>query len=237
MSDPYTPAMTEMMSGTQSQPGSERHLRVLIIHEQQVFGEALAVALATWHRTMAVVGCFPDVRSVIAPDGRCGESADVILLGTPGGHAELRQFLLQLQTRYPGATVLLLAKDRPTHRGGPQRNGGAMPARPIPQGLSLHHLLKRLEIMRARLGLRPTPAEPPRGRVLDQRSTDTYGDLTPREQQIVALRGRGLSHKEIAVALQIGVQTVKNHLHTVTVKSQLRRPRLSQTPAVTGRIL
>jgi DNA-binding NarL/FixJ family response regulator len=64
--------------------------------------------------------------------------------------------------------------------------------------------------------------------------------LTRRELEIVALLDRGFSNKQIAVALNIEVPTVKNHIHRVLEKLQVKRrgeaaARLRATPA-TGRI-
>ena len=42
--------------------------------------------------------------------------------------------------------------------------------------------------------------------------------LTPRETQIIALVDEGLSNKEIASRLQIGLPTVKNHVHNLIEK-------------------
>jgi two-component system, NarL family, nitrate/nitrite response regulator NarL len=47
--------------------------------------------------------------------------------------------------------------------------------------------------------------------------------LTRREQEIAALIGRGLSNKEIANDLRIGVSTVKNHVHSILEKLDVRR--------------
>jgi two-component system, NarL family, nitrate/nitrite response regulator NarL len=47
--------------------------------------------------------------------------------------------------------------------------------------------------------------------------------LTDREQDIIALIDRGLSNKEIARQLKIGVATVKNHVHDILEKLQVRR--------------
>jgi DNA-binding NarL/FixJ family response regulator len=44
------------------------------------------------------------------------------------------------------------------------------------------------------------------------------GRLTPREEEIFDLIGRGLTNKEIARELQISDHTVKTHLHRVYVK-------------------
>jgi two-component system, NarL family, nitrate/nitrite response regulator NarL len=47
--------------------------------------------------------------------------------------------------------------------------------------------------------------------------------LTPRELEIIALLDEGLSNKEIAARLQIEVATVKNHVHNVLDKLDVRR--------------
>jgi DNA-binding NarL/FixJ family response regulator len=47
--------------------------------------------------------------------------------------------------------------------------------------------------------------------------------LTRRERQIVSLVELGLSNKQIANELSISLQTVKNHVHNILEKFQLRR--------------
>jgi DNA-binding CsgD family transcriptional regulator len=47
--------------------------------------------------------------------------------------------------------------------------------------------------------------------------------LTQREREIVALLEQGLSNKEIPRSLQIGYATVKNHVHSILSKLQIRR--------------
>jgi two-component system nitrate/nitrite response regulator NarL len=47
--------------------------------------------------------------------------------------------------------------------------------------------------------------------------------LTARELQIVELIDEGLSNKEIALRLCIGLATVKNHVHNILDKLQVRR--------------
>jgi DNA-binding NarL/FixJ family response regulator len=49
--------------------------------------------------------------------------------------------------------------------------------------------------------------------------------LTSRETEILALLARGLGNKEICQRLHITVQTVKNHVHSVLAKLQVRRRR------------
>jgi DNA-binding NarL/FixJ family response regulator len=47
--------------------------------------------------------------------------------------------------------------------------------------------------------------------------------LTRREREIAALASQGLSNKEIAIELRIGPATVKNHIHNILEKLQIRR--------------
>jgi DNA-binding NarL/FixJ family response regulator len=47
--------------------------------------------------------------------------------------------------------------------------------------------------------------------------------LTSREQDIIALIDKGLSNKEIARQLKISLPTVKNHVHNILEKLQVRR--------------
>lgn len=48
-------------------------------------------------------------------------------------------------------------------------------------------------------------------------------ELTRRERQIAILIGEGLSNKEIANDLRIGPSTVKNHVHNILEKLNVRR--------------
>ena len=47
--------------------------------------------------------------------------------------------------------------------------------------------------------------------------------LTRREKQVAVLIGQGLSNKEIASDLRIGPATVKNHVHSILEKLNVRR--------------
>jgi two-component system nitrate/nitrite response regulator NarL len=50
----------------------------------------------------------------------------------------------------------------------------------------------------------------------------SFGNLTRREREIVPLIERGLSNKEIARQLSIETATIKNHIHNILEKMQLR---------------
>lgn len=55
--------------------------------------------------------------------------------------------------------------------------------------------------------------------------------LTRREHEVAVLIGQGLSNKEIANYLRIGASTVKNHVHSILEKLQVRR-----RSAIVGRV-
>ena len=64
-------------------------------------------------------------------------------------------------------------------------------------------------------------------------------ELTPREHQLTSLLLQGLANKEIAGRLNLSLQTVKNHVHSILQKTQSKnRAMLAQLmetrPLVTG---
>jgi DNA-binding NarL/FixJ family response regulator len=58
---------------------------------------------------------------------------------------------------------------------------------------------------------------------LADRASDRPSALTPREFQIASMVSEGLSNKEIAQGLRIGPTTVKNHVHNILDKLNVRR--------------
>jgi two-component system, NarL family, nitrate/nitrite response regulator NarL len=55
--------------------------------------------------------------------------------------------------------------------------------------------------------------------LLSTRPTST-SELTPREHQLTSLLVQGLANKEIAGRLNLSLQTVKNHVHSILQKTQ-----------------
>ncbi|GAA6525016.1 response regulator transcription factor [Intrasporangium sp. DVR] len=68
---------------------------------------------------------------------------------------------------------------------------------------------------------RRTPDDHPTGRTAPQRDPRLEA-LTPRELEVLALVGRGLSNREIAAELYVGEATVKTHLSNVFAKLHIR---------------
>jgi DNA-binding NarL/FixJ family response regulator len=59
------------------------------------------------------------------------------------------------------------------------------------------------------------------GALSGPREDPALARLTPREREIAALIGQGLSNKEISRRLRIGLSTVKNHVHNLLEKLQV----------------
>lgn len=58
------------------------------------------------------------------------------------------------------------------------------------------------------------------GSDLDHGRPQPTSELTPREQELISLVAQGLANKEIADRLNLSVQTVKNHVHSILRKTQ-----------------
>ncbi len=51
-----------------------------------------------------------------------------------------------------------------------------------------------------------------------RKRTGGAGQLTDREEEILTLLAKGLQYKEIAASLDVGISTVRTHLHSIYVK-------------------
>lgn len=74
---------------------------------------------------------------------------------------------------------------------------------------------------------------------LNAARTQPARNLTPREHQLTSLVAQGLANKEIAGRLNLSLQTVKNHVHSILQKTQSKnRAMLAQLvesrPAANG---
>lgn len=197
-------------------------IRVLIFHKTRFLGDALRLLLAAWKRLdLFVTHDSDEARSRI--ERRC---ADVVLLYASGESAAVvseikrwqpqqRVVVLGLEDRVEeilrmievGATGYLLQD------AGTGDIAGIIEAvheeRPICSPRVVAALIGRLwELARS------VPAPPP---MVDK--------LSAREQQILEMIGEGLANKEIAHSLNIELCTVKNHVHRILEKLNVRSRR------------
>jgi DNA-binding NarL/FixJ family response regulator len=60
------------------------------------------------------------------------------------------------------------------------------------------------------------------GSSLQSKRPPSTAELTPREHQLTTLLAQGLANKEIAGRLNLSLQTVKNHVHSILQKTQAK---------------
>jgi two-component system, NarL family, nitrate/nitrite response regulator NarL len=201
------------------EPGTVK-VHILIVSDIRLYREALASRLAENDRFAIVgsVGRYAAVREVNRYE------PDLVLLDVGEWHGlDLATTLL---AKRPKLGILAIAV--------PEISGSAIAAMLggfagfVPRDGSLEDVISELDRVAA-VGrnepitvvapplLQPNASEPifaPRSRV---------GELTPRECEILEMIELGLSNKEIARKLRIEVGTVKNHVHNILDKMNVRR--------------
>ena len=194
-------------------------IRVAIIEDDPRLRESLRL-MVEGTPAATCVGTFPDAETGLSQLPRIG--ADVLLLdihlpGMNGIEAEdrIRRLLptlpILILTVYEdaetifdalrhGASGYLVKRTAPNAliEAIHQVHGGGSPMSP--------HIARKVVQHFHQLGPSTKPSE----------------DLTPREQEVLALLAQGHLYKEIAGALGIGVETVRTHLSSIYAKLHVR---------------
>ena len=209
-----------------SPPLSSPHspLYVIVVSEVRLLGEGLAFALER-EPSLSVCGCFgalDDALRSLAP-----LQPDIVLLNTPLRAAS--DAITRLRAVAPGVKVIALAIDENLEDVVAWAQAGA--AGYIPSTAALHDVAPLLaDIVR---GEQPCAARVAAGllrRVGDMGPSKglaaaTASPTTPtaREMQVLEMISSGLSNKEIARRLNIGLATTKSHVHSLLGKLGLQR--------------
>jgi DNA-binding NarL/FixJ family response regulator len=98
----------------------------------------------------------------------------------------------------------------------------------VPRNGSINDVVVLLERLAAygprnQVTLAPPLLVRPNSIKTDNLPRPAVADLTPREGEILGMIELGLSNKEIARNLRIEVGTVKNHVHNILEKMNVRR--------------
>lgn len=168
-------------------------VRVLIVHPHRLFGEALAVALAKYRPVLQVVGYVWDTSGLTPASFPPHQDPHVILVGSGDTGISLSQHIESRRRWNRQPTIVALTDGSLKDLVQSIFAVSRLPHKPGGKT----SLIVRKAIQAARIQA-----------------------LTTREQQVYRLRYQGLSNKEVAVALQVGVQTVKNHMRTIVLKLQ-----------------
>jgi len=196
-------------------------VRVLIVDENRVVREGIAMLLTSGSTRVEALGCTPDAAAAkqaieqLRPD-------IVVTLGSKQGIAITRQ----LTRGGSGVKVVVL--------GVSEAASGVIEA--VEAGAA-GYVLNDSSLDECALTLRAVAEGeapcPPKvvaslfsrlAKLAGERESGSYGGrtrLTSREIQVLGLVAEGLSNKEIASRLDVEVQTVKNHMHNILDKLEV----------------
>ena len=185
--------------------------RILIVSDTRLFSEALGLRLGQ-HAGMSVV-------SVVACGAALAAAAqselDIVLLDV--GELEALAIAQALGAQHQDLQIVAI--------GAPASAGAALAAAcpsivgVIPREGSIEDVVELLERLTAAPAFRSVEERRAIGKAPHANAKDA---LTAREREILELIERGLSNKEIARRLRIELGTVKNHVHNVLQKLQVR---------------
>jgi RNA polymerase sigma factor (sigma-70 family) len=192
---------------------SDEPVRVLLIEDQTVFREALAVALEREPdiEITGLVGTIAEARACLA---QAPVDVAVTELELPDGHC--RGLIYDLRRVRPLVQILILTSAANRYELGEAVTAGAAGV--------LHKSAPLAEIVTAvrRLCAGQPVVEPgelvrllrltEERRAQQQRVRAALERLTPREREVLEALAHGLSDKEIAQQLHVGRETVHTHM-------------------------
>jgi DNA-binding NarL/FixJ family response regulator len=192
---------------------------VSIMGEGRILTEALSIALRTRGLLATVLSDSCETPPILSPE--------VLILASYGSYAWVREQLATARATFPHAKIIVLGthsdKDLP-------RYVLENVAQCLFTADSFEKLLRTLEVLREPSSASKWTVEPDSiGRLtghsaaLDPKSSD----LTIREQDVFKSISAGLSNKEIADLFSISTSTVKNHVHSILTKLNIRRRRFA----------
>ena len=198
-------------------------IRVLIVADVRFYRDGLADSIAR-HPRCSVLGTASNRADAVE---RVRESApDIVLLDAamPDGLAAATDIV----ACSPSSKVVAIALDETPHAVLEWAEVGASGY--VPRDASLGDLIAAIE--RTARGELQCSAQVAAGmirrvwtlaKVAGDRHTSSAIQLTPREREIMRLIDQGMSNKDIARHLGIGVATAKSHVHHILEKLNVRR--------------
>ncbi len=202
---------------------------VFLIHRYRLLSEAIVGSLSS-HGAVTCVGSS-DSRDDAIDQLRTLET-DVVLVDASLGKREVCETIRELRETNPKLNILFLGNE-----GSDEIldyiEAGATGY--VSREASFSEMLETIEaVSRGQTPCSPQVAASVLARIEElashpsQRCTRTIDpavQLTPRESEVLQLVAAGLRNKEIAQQLQIKLPTVKNHVHKILDKFQVKRRR------------
>ena len=195
-------------------------IRLLIVAEVRFYREGLAGVFAD--EDVEIVGAVASVDEALARAAERKPTVTLVDLGTRGAVA----LALAMRVAAPETRVIALAVQEVEEEVVMLAESGV--AGYVTREQSLDELVAAVRSVAAG----ETLCSPWLAATLLRRVAELARDrfpaapaerLTTREREIVALLGDGLSNKEIAARLRIELPTVKNHVHNILEKLNVRR--------------
>ena len=200
-------------------------IRILIVDDHALFRVGIANILSR-EREFDVVGEAPDGRSALEMSGLTNPSIVLMDLSLPApGGLETTQ---RIRREYPATAVVVMAQDEDEESLFASIKAGA--AAFVIKDISpddLIHVIRRVSqgefLINDKVFSKPAVAS----RVLKEfRELAVYGQeaqpifapLSPREVEILDNIAQGMTNKQVAYALSISEQTVKNHMSSILRK-------------------
>ena len=141
---------------------------------------------------------------------------DVVLMDLVMPQIDGVEAMRELRSRVPAARVVVLTSFLDEDRLLPALRAGA--AGYLLKNVEPHELARSIRLAAAGEALiDPAVAARLVDALGDERPAE-HGDLTPREQEVLDLVGRGYANKRIALELGIAEKTVKTHVSHVLAK-------------------
>ncbi len=204
---------------------SADRIRILVVDDQAIFRAGIANALSR-ERDLEVVGEAADGRSALEAAGTMAPNIVLMDLSLPApGGLETCQLI---RREYPATAVIVLAQDEDEESLFASIKAGA--AAFLIKDISpddLVHVIRRVSqgefLINDKVFSKPAVAS----RVLKEfRELAVYGQeaqpifapLSPREVEILDNIAQGMTNKQVAYALSISEQTVKNHMSSILRK-------------------
>lgn len=199
-------------------------IRVFIVADVRFYRDGLAEIISR-HPNCSVLGTASTRAEVVERVGQLCPDIVLLDIATP----EAFETVLEIASCAPSVKVVATALAETEHAVLQWAEVGV--AGYVPRDASLADLIEAIERtargelqcstriaagMLRRLGTLAKVAT-------YRQSSVTSAHLTPREREITRLIDRGLSNKDIAHQLGIGVATAKSHVHHILEKLQVRR--------------
>jgi DNA-binding NarL/FixJ family response regulator len=189
---------------------------VSIMGDDRVVTEALSIALRTRGLLATVISDRFDETSTAAP------RPQVLILISHESRERARVQLATAQAALPETSIIILGrgKDQELRRYVLDNVAGCLPTAD-----SFENLVRTLEMLRYPGPLDRIAELPDSIGRLTAHPLGSDSDLTTREQDVFRSISAGLSNKEIANLYSISTSTVKNHVHSIVTKLNIRRRR------------